>query len=157
MIPVSANAFISGSPVVVNCTLPHCMTCYGRPGGYSGDHSGCRSHVSSMTFNFIFSFLILKHPVCLNRRTIQVSQTRRWVFPVDYTDGDTTTPKLDGVTKHFQQDEGEVPSHDMTIIQSVSYRDRSLSRGRTHMDLEDPNGVSEGDIGLPTPLTEFQR
>jgi len=45
----------------------------------------------------------------------------------------------------------------MTIIQSVSYRDRSLSRGRTHMDLEDPNGVSEGDIGLPTPLTEFQR
>ena len=79
------------------------------------------------------------------------------MFPVDYTDGDTTTPKLDGVTKHFQQDEGEVPSHDMTIIQSVSYRDRSLSRGRTHMDLEDPNGVSEGDIGLPTPLTEFQR
>ena len=50
-----------------------------------------------------------------------------------------------------------LPSHDMTIIQSVSYRDRSLSRGRTHMDLEDPNGVSEGDIGLPTPLTEFQR
>ena len=49
------------------------------------------------------------------------------------------------------------PPHDMTIIQSVSYRDRSLSRGRTHMDLEDPNGVSEGDIGLPTPLTEFQR
>ena len=45
----------------------------------------------------------------------------------------------------------------MSIIQSVSYRDRSLSRGRTHMDLEDPNGVSEGDIGLPTPLTEFQR
>jgi hypothetical protein len=45
----------------------------------------------------------------------------------------------------------------MTIIQSVSYRDRSLSRERTHMDLEDPNGVSEGDIGLPTPLTEFQR
>jgi hypothetical protein len=45
----------------------------------------------------------------------------------------------------------------MTIIQSVSYRDRSLSRGRTHMDLEDPNGVSEGDIGLPTPLPEFQR
>ena len=45
----------------------------------------------------------------------------------------------------------------MTIIQSVLYRDRSLSRERTHMDLEDPNGVSEGDIGLPTPLTEFQR
>jgi hypothetical protein len=45
-----------------------------------------------------------------------------------------------GVTKHFQQDEGEVPSHDMTIIQSVSYRDRSLSRGRTHMDLETPVG-----------------
>ena len=46
-----------------------------------------------------------------------------------------------GVTKHYQQDEGEVPSHDMSIIQSVSYRDRSLSRERTHMDLEDPNGV----------------
>ena len=61
------------------------------------------------------------------------------------------------VVKHYQQDEGALPSHDMTIIQSVSYRDRSLSRGRTHMDLEDPNGVSEGDIGLPTPLTEFQR
>ena len=68
-----------------------------------------------------------------------------------------TTPKLDGVTKHFQQDEGEVPSHDMTIIQSVSYRDRSLSRGRTHMDLEDPNGVSEGDIGLPAPLDDRRR
>jgi hypothetical protein len=87
---------------------------------------------------FILPTLILKHPVCLNRRTIQVSQTRRWVFPNDYTDGDTTAPKLDGVTKHFQQDEGEVPSHDMTIIQSVSYRDRSLSRERTHMDLETP-------------------
>ena len=63
------------------------------------------------------------------------------------------------VTKHFQQDEGasQSPSHDMTIIQSVSYRNRSLSRGRTHMDLEDPNDVSEGDIGLPTPLPEFQR
>ena len=45
----------------------------------------------------------------------------------------------------------------MSIIQSASYRDRSLSRERTHMDLEDPNGVSEWDIGLPTPLTEFQR
>ena len=60
------------------------------------------------------------------------------------------------MTKHFQQDEGEVPSHDMSIIQSVSYRDRSLSREETHMDLEDPNGVSEEDIGLPTSLTEFQ-
>ena len=106
---------------------------------------------------FILPTLILKGCDCINRRTTQVSQTRRWVFPVDYTDGDTTAPKLDGVTKYFQQDEGEVPSHDMTIIQSVSYRDRSLSREKTHMDLEDPNGVSEGDIGLPTPLTEFQR
>ena len=44
----------------------------------------------------------------------------------------------------------------MSIIQSVSYRDRSLSRGRTHMDFEDPNGVSEWDIGLPTQLLEFQ-
>ena len=63
------------------------------------------------------------------------------------------------MTKDSQQDEGtsQSPSHDMTIIQSVSYRDRSLSRGRTHMDLEDPNDVSEGDIGLPTPLPEFQR
>ena len=83
----------------------------------------------------------------------------RWVFPNDYTDGDTTAPKLEGVTKHFQQDEGtsQSPSHDMTIIQSVSYRDRSVSSGRTHMDLEDPNEVSEGDIGLPTQLSEFQR
>ena len=45
----------------------------------------------------------------------------------------------------------------MTIIQSVSYRDRSLSRGRTHMDLEDPNGVSERDIGLPTQLSKRRR
>ena len=45
----------------------------------------------------------------------------------------------------------------MSIIQSVSYRDRSLSRGRTHMDLEDPNDVSEWVIGLPTQLIEFQR
>jgi hypothetical protein len=62
-----------------------------------------------------------------------------------------------GVTKYFQQDEGALPSHDMTIIQSVSYRDRSLSRERTHMDLEDPNGVSEGGIGLPTPLDDRRR
>ena len=68
------------------------------------------------------------------------------MFPVDYTDGDNTAPKLDRG--------GEVPSHDMTIIQSVSYRDHSLSRGRTHMDLEDPNGVSEWDIGLPTQHPE---
>ena len=61
------------------------------------------------------------------------------------------------MVKHYQQDEGEVPSHDMTIIQSVSYRDRSLSRGRPHMDLEDPNDVSEGDIGLPTPLDDRRR
>ena len=63
------------------------------------------------------------------------------------------------VLKYFQQDEGtsQSPSHDMTIMQSVSYRDRSLSRERTHMDLEDPNGVSEWDIGLPTQLIEFQR
>jgi hypothetical protein len=74
--------------------------------------------------------------------------------PLDYTDEDKTAPKLDWVTKYFQQDEGEVPSHDMSIIQSVSYRDRSLSRGRTHMDLEDPNGVSEWDIGLPTQHPE---
>ena len=45
----------------------------------------------------------------------------------------------------------------MKIIQSVSYRDRSFSREGTHMDLEDPNGVSEWDIGLPTQLIEFQR
>ena len=47
---------------------------------------------------------------------------------------------------------GTLPSHGMTIIQSVSYRDRSLSRERTHLDLEDPSGVSEWDIGLPTQL-----
>ena len=65
---------------------------------------------------------------------------------------------MDGVTKHSQQDEGtsQSPSHDMSIIQSVSYRDRSLSRKRTHMDLEDPNGVSERDIGLPTLLFDFR-
>ena len=46
-----------------------------------------------------------------------------------------------GVTKHFQQDEGEVPSHGMTIIQSVSYRDRSLSRERAHLDLKPESRV----------------
>jgi len=51
------------------------------------------------------------------------------------------TPKLDWVTKHFQQDEGEVPSHGMTIIQSVSYRDRSLSRERAHLDLKPESRV----------------
>jgi len=30
-----------------------------------------------------------------------------------------------------------------TVIVSAPYRYRSFSRGRTHMDLEDPNGVSE--------------
>ena len=48
---------------------------------------------------------------CINRRTIQVSQTRRWVSPIDYTDGDRTAPKLDGVTKHFLQDEGRFYPH----------------------------------------------
>ena len=43
-----------------------------------------------------------------------------------------------------------------TVIVSAPYRYRSFSRGRTHMDLEDPNGVSEWDIGLPTQLLEFQ-
>ena len=64
---------------------------------------------------------------------------------------------MDRVTKHFQQDEGtsQSPSHDMTMMQSVSYRDRSFSREVTRMDLEDPNGVSEWDIGLPTLLVEL--
>ena len=53
----------------------------------------------------------MKGCVCLNRRTTQVSQTRRWVFSIDYTDGDRTAPKLDGVTKYFQQDEGEFYPH----------------------------------------------
>ena len=75
--------------------------------------------------NFFYLFALFKVCGCLNRRTVQVSQTRRWVSPVDYTDGNKTAPKLDGVTKHYQQDEGEVPSHDMSIIQSVSYRYRS--------------------------------
>jgi hypothetical protein len=88
------NRFLRVSAVVYY-TGPRCMTRQGCPGGYSGDHSGCRYHVSSMTFNFILSFLILKECDCINRRTIQVSQTRRWVSPVDYTDRDTTTPKLD--------------------------------------------------------------
>ena len=43
-----------------------------------------------------------------------------------------------------------------TVIVSAPYRYRSFSRERTHMDLEDPNGVSEWDIGLPTQLLEFQ-
>ena len=43
-----------------------------------------------------------------------------------------------------------------TVIVSAPYRYRSFSRERTCMDLEDPNGVSEEDIGLPTSLTEFQ-
>ena len=45
----------------------------------------------------------------------------------------------------------------MTIMQSVSYRDRSFSRARTHLDLEDPSGVSEWDIGLPTQLSKRRR
>ena len=52
--------------------------------------------------------------------------------------GTTRHQSWTGVSKYFQQDGGEITPHDMTIIQSVSYRDRSLSRGRTHMDLEDP-------------------
>ena len=43
-----------------------------------------------------------------------------------------------------------------TVIVSASNRYRSFSRGRTHMDLEDPNGMSKEDIGLPTSLSEFQ-
>ena len=54
---------------------------------------------------------ILKGCICLNRGTTQVSQTRRWVFSIDYTDGDRTAPKLDGVTKYFQQDEGRFYPH----------------------------------------------
>ena len=49
-----------------------------------------------------------------------------------------------------------------TVIASAPYRYRSFSRERTHMDLEDPNGVSEwksttaGAFGLPLQLLEFQ-
>ena len=43
-----------------------------------------------------------------------------------------------------------------TVIVSAPNRYRNFSRERTHMDLEDPNGVSEWDIGLPTQLSEFQ-
>ncbi len=40
MISVSEDAFILGSSVVVNCTLPHCMGRYRDPRGYIGNHSG---------------------------------------------------------------------------------------------------------------------
>ena len=44
-----------------------------------------------------------------------------------------------------------------TVIVSAPNGYRSFSRERTHLDLEDPNGVSEWDIGLPTRLVELQR
>ena len=61
------------------------------------------------------------------------------------------------MVKHSQQDEGGIyPQTIRTVIASAPYRYRSFSRGRTCMDLEDPNGVSKWDIGLPTQLLEFQ-
>ena len=40
-----------------------------------------------------------------------------------------------------------------TVIVSAPNRYRNFSRERTHMDLEDPNGVSEGaDTGCPPHL-----
>ena len=44
-----------------------------------------------------------------------------------------------------------------TVIASAPNRYRSFSRERTHLDLEDPNGVSEWDIGLPTQLSKRRR
>jgi hypothetical protein len=60
---------------------------------------------------FFSDFIIFTHPRCLNRRTSQVSQTRRWVSPIDCTDGDRTAPKLDGVNNNYQQDEGGFYPH----------------------------------------------
>ena len=95
MIPASANAIISGSPVVISYKRPHCMTCYGRPGGIQITLQGIDLRSVPKPSNLFSPTLILKGCDCLNRRTIQVSQTRRWVSPVDYTDGDTTATKLD--------------------------------------------------------------
>lgn len=85
---------------------------------------------------------ILRGCVCLNRRKIQVSQTRRWVLPNDFTDGDRTAPKLDMGEKTLPAGRRNIlPSHDTTMMQSVSYHDRSFTRERTRMDLEDSNGA----------------
>ena len=61
-----------------------------------------------------------------------------------------------GVTKHFQQDEGVFYPHTICLSFNRFHIVTVVSRERTHMDLEDPNGVSKEDIGLPTSLTEFQ-
>ena len=56
-------------------------------------------HLKSLKYYCYFIYFraseVSKGCGCLNRTTTQVSQTRRWVSPVDYTDGDSTAPKLD--------------------------------------------------------------
>ena len=90
-------------------------------------------------------------PVCLNRRNSS--------FP-DNTDGFSQMTIRMGIRLHqswinwwlniSNRTREKSPSHDMTIIQSVSYRDRSFSRGRTHLDL-DKNPVEwvNGISGYP--------
>jgi hypothetical protein len=60
--------------------------------------------------------------------------------------------------KYYQQDEGiNYLRRTGQSSSSAPCTDRSSSRGRTHMDLEDPNDVSEWDIGLPTQLDDRRR
>ena len=61
--------------------------------------------------HFFSNFVILRYPRCLNRGTVQVSQTTRWVSPNDYTDGEKDHQSWIWVSKHFQQDEGVFYPH----------------------------------------------
>jgi hypothetical protein len=60
--------------------------------------------------------------------------------------------------KYYQQDGGIIYlRRTWTSSSSAPSSDRSSSRGRTHMDLENPNDVSEWDIGLPIQLDDRRR
>ena len=83
-----------------------------------------------------YLFALYKVCGCLNRRTVQVSQTRQWVSPNDYTDGDETAPKLNGVTKHFQQDEGAFYPHTIFLRFNRFHIVTVVSRERTRLDLK---------------------
>ena len=74
------------------------------------------------------------------------------MFPNDYTDGDRTAPKLDGVTKHSQQDGGEITP---TRYSRLSFQQNIVTEDKVERELtwiSYQSGVSERDAQVLPPL-----
>ena len=68
------------------------------------------------------------------------------MFSIDYTDEDRTAPKLDGVTKYFQQDEGEFYPH--TIGPSFNrFHIVTVVSVEEELFLRDPRGTRKSRTG----------